>query len=543
MFMKFYEYICRCLRFYGCKQAFGVPGSLIMPVWQHLTDLNLLLCSHEQEAAYMASGYAKASGELTAVITTGSPGVTNCITGIAGANMDSVPLIYISGKNQQQLQDLGSRQEESTQNRSFRSTDLLFHLTKQSIEIADITLAAEQFRRCCETAVSGRPGCVHVCIPLNLQSLELPPLPVVEEKTHYIGSYPEMPDCNRPLIILGWGCRQSGATEAVYRLAEWINAPILVTVKAYCCIKREHPFYIGKLGYGYNTALEKFLKEYNADQVLVFGSSMSYKDISPSCKSILGRSEVHVYTLESGEVKNRFESALTHEISDLKGMLDMWLSESHVSSYDPVLSQKIADSKEEQAQILKKVLQKPDVMASAIDLLNTIKDNVVISADAGNNLLNTGVLCNPEKIESIFLNDGIRSMGSSICEAAGMAIARPDKYYLAVVGDGAMLMNGNILYVAARQNLPIAFLVMNNESLGRVRVGQKTTGQFIGSDLGNVDFTLYAKAFGIEAHRTKDVQEWFFFVKEAVSLNKPMLLELLTDKDEIPLKLKIEGIY
>ena len=82
--MKLFEFINKCLNAYGCKKAFGVPGSLVMPIWQGLTDLELSLCGHEQEASYCASGYAKMSLEPVAVITTGSPGVTNCISGIAG---------------------------------------------------------------------------------------------------------------------------------------------------------------------------------------------------------------------------------------------------------------------------------------------------------------------------------------------------------------------------------------------------------------------------------------------------------------------------
>ena len=114
---------------------------------------------------------------------------------------------------------------------------------------------------------------------------------------------------------------------------------------------------------------------------------------------------------------------------------------------------------------------------------------------------------------------------------------------IAAVGDGGMLMNGNVMYLARKLGLPIAFVVMNNRSLGRVRVGQSTMGHFIGSDLGNVDFVLYARAFGLEAFRTEDVNELTLLLSRAAEKKEPILLELLTDKDEVPLKLKLEGVY
>ena len=541
--MKLYEYINACLRQYGCRQAFGVPGSLIMPVWQNLPDIQLTLCSHEQEAGYVASGYAKASGELTAVITTGSPGVANSVTGIAGANMDSVPLICISGKTDQRLCNTGMRQEESRTNRNFESTDLMTPITKRSLEITDIQTAAEQFRLCCQAAVTGRAGSVHVCIPQNLQTMELPPLALSAHNTAEAVSIPPMPAFRRPLIIMGWGCWMARAADAVYELAQRINAPILVTSKAYCCIRRDHPLYAGKLGYGYNPCLERFLREYSPDRVLSFGCSMSRKDISPSCAAILEKASVHVYTRESGDVRIHSPSASVHETADLSGLLRHWLGSGAEAGPDTELYRKIAQCNAEQAQYFRSVMEPTDTMARAMDAMGCLGDGITLTADAGNNLLNAAVLYTPTEIGGMFLNDGIRSMGSGICETVGMAIADPSRYYIAVVGDGGMLMNGNVMYLAGTLKLPIAFAVVNNTSLGRVRVGQTVMGQFIGSDLGNVDFTLYARAFGLAASRTDDVNELIDLLRSAAADRQAVLLELVTPKDEIPLKLKLEGVY
>ncbi len=214
--MKFYEYINNTLKAYGCRKAFGVPGKLVMPIWQNLKDIEIILCSHEQEASYAATGYSKASGELVAVLTTGSPAVTNCATGIASANMDSVPMVYISGRTPVRLNGYGLRQEESNINRAFNSVELLAPLTKDEVEINDISKAAQMFSNACEKATSDRPGCVHLSIDMEVQIQDLPSFKIMSDTgkdKSKRADILDVPDLTKPLIILGWGCWQAKAVK------------------------------------------------------------------------------------------------------------------------------------------------------------------------------------------------------------------------------------------------------------------------------------------------------------------------------------------
>lgn len=515
-----------------------------MPIWQNLPDILLTLCSHEQEASYVACGYAKASGELTAVISTASPGVANCVAGIAGANMDSLPIIYISGKMDTTLQDKGIRQEESRTNRNFESTDLMRPITKTTIQITDIANAAEQFLNCCKMACSGRTGSVHVCIPQNIQSMDIPvpKYPITIEQIIHHSEQP-IPQIRKPLIIIGWGSYIARAVDLVYSLAQQINAPILVTTKAYCCIMRNHPYFLGKLGYGYNPEIESFLKVYCATEVLAFGCSMSRKDISASCAAVINTAAVHVYTNDADSIKAHFPSAVIHQTGDLCKMLQQWLGNMPKIDENESLKNAISKCKISQNLYFRSQMCDSDTMAVAIDAIGRLGPGITLTADAGNNLLNTATLCAPIDIGGLFLNDGIRSMGSGLCETVGMSIANPSRYYIAVVGDGGMLMNGNVLYLIRKLNLPIAVVVMNNSSLGRVRVGQSTSGLYIGSSLGDVDFLLYAQAFGVKAARTTTVDELIGLLRESSTRKECLLVEYRTSDDEIPQKLKIEGVY
>ncbi|KKR06142.1 MAG: Acetolactate synthase [candidate division WS6 bacterium GW2011_GWF2_39_15] len=541
--MKFYEYINKTLKEYGCRKAFGVPGGQVKPLWQNMDDIEIITCAHEQEASYVATGYSKASGELVAVITIGSPGVTNCASGIASANMDSVPMIYISGQPPVRFKGLGSLQEESQVNRSFDSADILKKLTKQTIEINNITNAAQIFSDSCKKALSGRTGCVHISIPVDIQAMELPESELIHKKAEKKEvAIPNLPKITKPLVIIGWGSWQAKATKQIYELAEKIGAPVLVTSKASCCIWGEHPNYLGKLGYGYNPVLEKFIEEYSPEQVLVFGSSMARKNVSESFLNIIKRATTYLYSIECEDVTFRFPSGNWIQVDDMASMIKLWIK--NVKPSKQKIHYNLKTVRENQMRFFSDNINDQDLMAKAILELNNLCDETcVISADAGNHLLDAAIMYEPKQIGGMFLDVGIRAMGSGPCTSTGMAVALRDKFQIAVTGDGSMLMNGNVMAVAKRMNLPILFLVTNNSSLGRVRIGQMDEQKFIGTDLENIDFTMYGKTFGLKTYTASSIDEFRSAMKKILAEKKTALLELLTDKDEIPPSLKGKPLF
>jgi acetolactate synthase-1/2/3 large subunit len=540
--MKFYEYINDTLKAFGCRKAFGVPGGQVKPIWQNLKDIEIILCSHEQEASYVATGYSKASGELVAVITIGSPGVTNCASGIASANMDSVPMLYISGQPPVPMKGLGLLQEESNISRSFNSVELLATLTKDQMEINDISKAAQMFSEACEKATSGRAGCVHVSIPVDIQSMDLPSHEAISHKnSNKKITIPDIPKITKPLIIIGWGSWQAGITTQIYELAEKIGAPILVTSKAYCCIWGVHPNYLGKLGYGYNPILEKFLEDYAPEQVLVFGSSMARRNVSVSCLNILQQAETFLYSVECDDVTSRFPNGHWIQVDNMALMVKTWLKK---IKYSKKLKYDLESVRQEQRVYSSEKIEDKDLMARAILELNTLcDDSCVITSDAGNHLLDAAILYEPKQLGGMFLDVGIRAMGSGPCLSTGMALASKDKYQIAITGDGSMLLNGNVMCTAKRNNLSVLFLVTNNSSHGRVRIGQMDQKSFIGTDLGNIDFQLYGKAFGLDTYRASNMEEFRTAIIKILAEKKTAVLELFTDKDEIPPSLKRAPLF
>lgn len=540
--MKVCEFVNECLIKYGCGKVFGVPGSLIMPVWQCITESELVLCSHEQEASYVATGYGKLKRGLSVVISIGSPGVTNCLSGLASANIDSVPLLYISGRTPLGKNGCGVRQEESTYNRKFDSTDVTKSVSKKTICIDCAETASALIIEAFETALTGRFGCVHLSIPLDLQLADISP-------DYYLPSKKD--DCeadisftfkDRPVIIVGWGAWMSNSVEKIYDLAEQINAPILVTSKAYCCIQKRHPLYLGKLGYGYTDLLDEFIQKYNPDQFLVFGSSLGEKDLTSNLIERISKNPLYIWTSEDDFTYRRFSNVHIMETADMARSVQRLLKLNHVRKKDRQLYSLISSCRDLIDSFWTERIKRDDFMAKAVKCICDMAGDAVITADAGNHLLDLGALFNPDEIGKLFIDVGIRSMGSGICSTVGMAFCNPHNTYIAITGDGCMLMNGNVMHLACEYNLPVVFIVFNNNALGRVRVGQSIMNDYRATDIYGIDFQLYAKAFGIESYRINKAENLEPCIIKILAEHKPALVEIVTDHDEIPVTLK-DHIY
>lgn len=513
-----------------------------MPIWQCITESELVLCSHEQEASYVATGYGKMKKGLSVVISIGSPGVTNCLSGLASANIDSVPLLYISGRTPIEKNGCGVKQEESTYNRKFDSTNITKAVSKKTICIDCVETAPTLIIEAFETAVTGRFGCVHLSIPLDLQTADIPhdyylPLRKKDSETNASIIFKD-----RPIIIIGWGAWMSNSVEKIYALAEQINAPILVTSKAYCCIQRKHPLYLGKLGYGYTDLLDGFIQMYNPNQFVVFGSSLGEKDLTSNLIERMSKNSLCVWTNEDDYTYRRFPNAHIMETMDMAQSIQRLLDLSYAKKKDKRLYSLISSRRELIDSYWDERINPDDFMAKAIKCICDLASEAVITADAGNHLLDLGAIFNPDKIGKLFIDVGIRSMGSGICATVGMAFHDPHNTFIAITGDGCMLMNGNVMHLVCEYNLPVIFIVFNNNALGRVRVGQSVMNDYRATDIYGIDFQLYAKAFGIESYKIDKCENLEPCIMNVLAKHKPALIEIVTDHDEIPVTLK-DHIY
>ena len=536
------EYIVKTLRDFGCSTFFGIPGSLIMPIWQEAGKHNLITCTSEGDASYIANGFAKGSKKLTAVITTACPGVTNVITGIASSNKDSSAIIYISGVAPIKEWGTGTRQEESNKDRAFISSDLMKPVCKYSILLDNPKEVAERFINCCNIALTNRKGVVHVSIPIDVQLMEMPSrvdVKIIHEDNVPFEDINIQTDPQRPLIIIGWGTYLADCIDIAYSIGDKIAAPILVTSKGMVCERYNHPFFLGKLGFGYNKTLHKFLSDYKPDYVYIIGSSVGAKDFSPELKGVLEDAKCYLFSCENDSIGQRLPTCNFVQVESLKPLLSLLLMRFKYNPNRDYILSKISLCKKKQSKIYMSSIRSHDVMALSICTINDIavKESVII-ADAGNHLLDAQVIINPFEENHYFADFGIRAMGNGICTSIGLAIANPGMRYICITGDGSMLMNGNSIYLAAKYNLPIIFIVFNNGTHGRVRVGQMKMNSFVGSTLGGIDFCIYARAFGIDANKVYAVTDLRELLSSLLNTTSPHLIEVTSSKDEIPIALR-----
>lgn len=541
--MKLCEYIDYCLSRLGVEKVFGIPGSLVMPIWQSLNK-EIILCSHEQEASYVATGYAKMSRKPVCVITTGGPGVTNCISGIAAANIDSIPLIYISGRTPIDKQGVGNRQEESKINRLYDSIEILNGITKQSVCINDINSAVKVIWETMKDAVKQRQGAVHISVPIDIQNED-----VITSEIDFSWKREQLDSdiisiSERPIFILGWGAWMSDAFLEVYRLAEYVNAPVLVSSKAYCCIKQDNNMFLGKLGYGYNAVVDKFIAEYEPDSIISFGCSLGEKDINNTVfQRLINEIPTYIVADDCQYLEYRNSKMIGYEIGDMSIFVKSLYEATMERNKDLLLAEKIKLARENISSYwVKKVLTGDKMARGIIEINNLCNNDCVLFADAGNHLANAGALIMPNKAGQLFIDVGLRAMGTGVCTAVGMAIADKYKKYVAITGDGCMLMNGNVMHLASEMSLPIVFVVFNNHSLGRVRVGQSIMNDYRGTDIKNVDFVLYAKTFNMNAYRCDSLSDFTRLLSSCINSKKASLIEMITDNDEIPVSVK-DNIY
>ena len=537
--MKVCEYIAGFLQLQGVKDIFGIPGSWIMPVWQELDGL-LHLCNNEADAAYMAVGYGKKSRRPGIVITTTGPGITNAVSGIASAYQDSIPLIHISGCQPVNEEGSGCFQEESNYDRCFRAKDLLDSITKECFYPTTPIEAVEMIRTCWSIAVSNRCGSVHISIPIDIQNAELGDYRI-EPLTESVGNQSDDSIVGiifeKPLIVLGWGAYLSNASEPIYQLAKKINAPVLSTMKGLSAVQYDSDFHLGTLGFHFTSFTEEFICQYGPKSVFIFGSSIGRKDFTDSFVKLLESANSFCFTDDPANINKRLLNVRIFKTNHLIKTISTLFDIAPTIEQNERMIDLIKKYKEQYINNNLKMITRNNTMSSAIALLcNYNMPDVILTADAGNHYLNAIAFSKPRYAGSFFVDVGLAAMGIGISETIGMVYSDKTKKYIAITGDGCMLMNGNSIYSAVRDRLPIVFVVFNNSCLGRVREGQKNMNKIVGSDLGNVNFKEYACAFGIKhAYQTNSVEILKYIIDEFLEAPCPYFIEYICSKDETPL--------
>jgi acetolactate synthase-1/2/3 large subunit len=511
--------VLTAMREAGVDAIFGVPGGAIAPFLQDLRsrdDIRTVFAAHESGAAFMADGYARSSGKLGVCLTTTGPGVTNAVTGVASAHLDNVPLMLISGQTPP-AQVGSSAFQESTGECGVDTTQLMSTSTKYSAAVSHPEALPRVIAKAVNVALSDTPGAVHVSIPRDVA--RAPQEADIRPRLQLGTSFPSTDDmkevhelvtsARHPLIYLGVGARSllKDQLPAFTRYVEENNIPVVTTLQAKGIFPESHPLSLGIYGLAGHAAAQSYAKD--ADLVLVAGTRLGEWATGGRAAALVeDKKIVHV---DSEAVS--FDQAISADMNmkcDVRAFFEVLfeLNEEHPPSD---ISRSVPTDTGYEAA--------PDehgcdsISPSAlIRMVNSVIDaDLDIFVDIGNC---TGLSVRHLQIDPparVFIPTGLASMGWSCGAAIGGKIASPKRRSLAIVGDGAFLMNGNEVATAARYGVGVVYLVLDDGYYGMVNHGESfqsgapLTENFYRT--GFEDTALFAEALGADTLCPDSVEE------------------------------------
>ncbi|MDH3947960.1 MAG: thiamine pyrophosphate-binding protein, partial [Gammaproteobacteria bacterium] len=333
MKIKVSELIVKYMERLGIETIFGMPGAHILPVYDSLYDSGIqsILAKHEQGAAFMAGGYAKASGKISACITTAGPGATNLVTGIANAYADKQPILIITGETATHIFGKGGLQESSGEGGSIDQSELFRSITRYNKVIERTDYLAQVLNQASKILLSTNPGPVLLSIPFNVQK-EMVDADIVhsiktKRRVYAVdkNSPPvealakQISEAKRPVILAGYGCIKSGAQEVVTQLSEALNIPVATSLKGKGVIGDQSELSLGSLGVTSNGHAYRYIVD-NADMVLFLGAGFNERTSYLWDQKLLDNKKIAQIDSDPAQLEKVFEADVAIQ-GDIKEVL------------------------------------------------------------------------------------------------------------------------------------------------------------------------------------------------------------------------------
>ncbi|MBQ7706739.1 MAG: biosynthetic-type acetolactate synthase large subunit [Lachnospiraceae bacterium] len=529
------EIIIECLKEQGVDTVFGYPGGTILNVYdalyKHQDEIHHILTSHEQGAAHAADGYARATGKVGVCMATSGPGATNLVTGIATAYMDSIPLVAITANVN--VTALGKD--------SFQEIDIagvVMPITKHSFIVKDVHQLADTIRRAFKIAKTGRPGPVLVDVTkdvtANVADYEAKAPETIERITNTIKAedleqaVKLIDKSEKPFIIVGGGVIAADASAELKKLADKIDAPVCDTLMGKGAFDGTNERYTGMIGM-HGTKVSNFAVN-KADLVIVVGARFSDRVIGDA-KKFAANAKILQLDVDAAEVdKNVVVDASV--IGDAKEVLKM-ISSRIKTSKKPEWKKEIEELKEtypDHADL--NAFSGPAIINKIYEVT---KGKATITTDVGQHQMWAAQYYKYSKPRQFLSSGGLGTMGYGVGACIGAKVGEPENVTINIAGDGCFRMNMNEIATAARYNIPIIQVVINNHVLGMVRQWQTL---FYGERYSNtvlednVDFVKVAEALGAKGVRATNLNEFENALKDAIKLGKPVVIDCIIDKDD-----------
>ncbi len=536
------EFVVRFMERLGIRHIFGMPGAHILPVYDalHHASIHTVLAKHEQGAAFMAGGYARASERIGACIATAGPGATNLVTGIANAYADRLPVLAVTGETSTHIFGKGGLQESSGEGGAIDQVALFQGITRYARLVERTDYLPNVLGQAARILRSRDPGPVLLSFPFNVQRerieeqrLEEIAVPSLQSKGALDGDRLErlcehLLAARHPVIVAGYGCIRAGAQELVERLSRRLNAPVASSLKAKGVIDEESPLALGSLGVTSGGHARRHILE-RADLLLFLGAGFNERTSYTWDQALLNGRILLQVDRDPGQLEKAFHAdvALAGDVAEvLEGVLRR-LGDRPEPEAAP------SPAGEGKRQAGRDFLSGFGLVARFFERLEERFPGPLMVFD--DNIIFAQNLFQVSSRNRYFPNSGISSLGHAIPAAIGARFVQEAPAF-AIVGDGGFQMCAMELMTARNYRIPLNVVLFNNGTMGLIRKNQyqQYGGRYIDCDFVNPDFRLLAEAFGME-HRRVEREEEVDALFEELDLEEGLnLIEIVIDKDAFP---------
>ena len=516
--------------------VFGIPGAKIDRVFDTLEDKGpqLIVARHEQNAAFMAQGIGRITGEPGVVIATSGPGASNLATGLVTATAEGDPVLALAG--QVKRADLLKRAHQSMDNAA-----LFKPITKYSVEVQDGNTLSEIIDNAYRHAKSGMPGASFISIPQDVVDSQVHVKAIKPLTDPQLGSS-SVADINYlaqaiknavlPVLLLGNGASSAKVTASIRQLLEQVQLPVVETFQGAGIVSREleEATFFGRVGLFRNQPGDMLLKK--SDLVIAIGYDPIEYEARNWNAEISAR--VIVIDVEPAEIDTYFQPE-RELIGDIANTLDLLLPAINgyqlpegSREYLQVLRDKMdGDVKFDRSQTEKGRLHPLDIVEV---LQENTTDDMTVTVDVGTHYIWMARYFKSYEPRHLLFSNGMQTLGVALPWAISAALVRPNTKIISVSGDGGFLFSAQELETAVRLHLPIIHLIWNDGHYNMVEFQEEMKyGRSSGVDFGAVDFVKYAESFGAKGFRATSPTELTQLLQKALKEDGPVIIDVPVD--------------